>query len=66
MDLKEIRKLIEAEGGKIIVVENDQPVLVITSYGDYARKSLKTEKKEEKNVPPQAPEEDLKIEDLPF
>lgn len=66
MDLNEIKKIIEEEGGKIIIVENDKPVLVITSFKDYGKKKVKLEKKTEKPLPQESNEEDLKIEDLPF
>ncbi len=66
MDLDEIKKIIEKEGGKIIVVEQGKPILVITSFEDYAKTKPEPEKKTEKPVPPESNEEELKIEDLPF
>ncbi len=35
MDLNEIKHIIEKEGGKIIVVENNRPLLVILPYEEY-------------------------------
>ena len=68
MDLNEIKKLIEDEGGKIIIVENGQPVMVITSFKDYQNKakSQKPEKKAEKPIAQELEEDELRIEDLPF
>ncbi|MDP3991033.1 MAG: type II toxin-antitoxin system prevent-host-death family antitoxin [Candidatus Nealsonbacteria bacterium] len=66
MDLNEIKKIIGEEGGKIIVVENNEPVLVIVSYNDYQNKKQKPEKKTENILPKEVEEEELKIEDLPF
>ena len=66
MDLNEIKKLIEEEGKKIIIVENGEPIMVITSFADYTKKKLKPEKKIDKAVPQEPDEEELKIDDLPF
>ena len=71
MDLNEIKKLIEEDGGKIIIVENGEPVLVVTSFADYKKGRVKTEPKPKeekvsKPLPPELNNEALKIEDLPF
>ena len=66
MDLNEIKKLIEEEGGKIIIVENGEPVMVVTSFADYTKNKTKPEKKLQKPMPKELAEEDLKIDDLPF
>ncbi len=77
MDLNEIKKIIEEDGGKIIIVENGEPVMVVTSFADYKKGRGKSEvKPKEKNLkplsddmqdlPPELSEEELKIEDLPF
>ncbi len=69
MDLNEIKKLIEEDGGKIIIVENGKPVMVITSFQDYQNRlkpRQKPEKEIEKPLPQELAEEELKIEDLPF
>lgn len=39
MDLKKIKTLLGNPGGKIVVVENDEPVLVVSSYEEH-QKSL--------------------------
>jgi prevent-host-death family protein len=70
MDLNEIKKIIEEDGGKIIIVENGEPVMVVTSYAEYKKGRSKPEPKaKEKSLKPLPPElsaEELKIEDLPF
>jgi len=66
MDLNEIKKLIETEDGKIIIVENGEPVMVVISFADYMKNKAKPEKKVQKPMPKELEEEDLKIEDLPF
>lgn len=38
MDLNEIYNLIQAEGGKFIIVENGKPILVVTSFDDYQKR----------------------------
>ncbi len=37
MDLNEIKKLIEEDGAKFIIVENGEPVMVVTSFNDYKK-----------------------------
>jgi len=70
MDFNEIKKIIEEDGGKIIIVENGEPVMVVTSYAEYKKGRGKSEPKpKEKNLKPLPAElsgEELKIEDLPF
>ncbi|PIR89937.1 hypothetical protein COS93_01775 [bacterium (Candidatus Gribaldobacteria) CG07_land_8_20_14_0_80_33_18] len=68
MDLEEIKKFINSEGEKIILIENGKPVLVVMKYNDYKNKFFKENNSgeifdeqtqtEDKN--------DLTIEDLPF
>jgi len=75
MNLSEIKKLIEDDGGKIIIVENGEPVMVITSFDDYKKKKLEPALKKaasplleagEPRPEDSRQEEELKIEDLPF
>ncbi len=70
MDLNEIKKLIEEDGGKIIIMENGEPVMVVTSFADYrkgrAKPEHKPKEKDQKPLPPELSSEELKIEDLPF
>lgn len=63
MDLNEIKKLIEDEKGKIIIIENGEPVMVITSFNDYKKNKAKPEPLP---AEPNNNNEELKIEDLPF
>lgn len=69
MDLKEIKKIIEEEGGKVIVTSEDGPALVIMSLADYrGKKEAKVESRVEPapKVPRELESESLKIDDLPF
>jgi len=69
MDLKEIKKLIEEEGGKVIVASEEGPTLVIMSLEDYrGKKQPKVEREVEApaKVPRELEAESLKIDDLPF
>ncbi|MFH1780492.1 MAG: type II toxin-antitoxin system prevent-host-death family antitoxin [Candidatus Nealsonbacteria bacterium] len=45
MDFNEIKKIIEEDGGKIIIVENGEPVMVVTSFADYKKGRTKPELK---------------------
>jgi len=38
MDLNLIKKILKREGGKIIIVEDGNPVMVISSFEEYAQK----------------------------
>lgn len=81
MDLKDIKNLINEEGGKLIITDENGPAMVVMSYSDY--KKLKkvpsapvTENdpieqlpimKEAKEVSvPEAKKESFGVEDLPF
>lgn len=70
MDLNEIKNLIGEDGGKLVIVENGEPVLIVTSYADYkkGKKGLTSRVTESapKAIPPELAEDDLKIEDLPL
>jgi len=75
MNISEIRQLIENEKGKIIIIEDGEPVMVVMSFEEYLERVQKeksgklfsshNEEKEQK-VPAELEEEDLKVEDLPF
>ncbi len=41
MDFNEIKNLIQEEGGKIIVVENGKPVMVVLSFEDFKARTLR-------------------------
>ena len=69
MELNEIKKIIEEEGGKIILATENGPTLIIMKYEDYrGKKETKAEVKTEQvsKVPREIEAETLKIDDLPF
>ena len=66
MDLNEIKKLIEEDGTKLIIVEQGRPTMVITSFEAYQKKKGGLEPKKEPPAQAITTEEELKIEDLPF
>lgn len=35
MDIKELKSIIRNEKGKVIIMENEEPVMVIMSFSDY-------------------------------
>lgn len=57
MDFNELKNLIQQEGGKIIVVENGKPVMVVLSFEDFKARNKKVEPENE---------EELTIDDLPL
>jgi PHD/YefM family antitoxin component YafN of YafNO toxin-antitoxin module len=69
MELNEIKKIIEEEGGKIILAQENGPTLIIMKLEDYrGKKEVKAEIKNEPvaKVPRELEAESLKIDDLPF
>lgn len=71
MDIKELKEIIEKEKGKVVIVEDGKPVMVVMKFEDYMNK--KENNKAEEIVPfseeenhSSGEEEELKIEDLPF
>ncbi|HNY35867.1 MAG TPA: hypothetical protein PLD14_02260 [Candidatus Pacearchaeota archaeon] len=69
MELKEIQKIIEEEGGKIVLAQENGPTLIIMKLEDYRnKKETKAEVKTEQisKVPRELETETLKIDDLPF
>ena len=67
MDFNEIKNLIQQEGGKIIIVENGKPVMVVLSFEDFKTKTLRQANPNQAN-PSNEPqdEEELTIDDLPL
>ncbi|HZX49627.1 MAG TPA: hypothetical protein VFE94_00555 [Candidatus Paceibacterota bacterium] len=51
MDLNEIKELIQKDGGKIIIVENDKPQVVVMSFEEYKANGRRTAS----SGPPPAP-----------
>ena len=69
MDLNEIKEILGNGGGKIVIVENGKPTMVILSYGEYKSgnpriQALKSES-EPSSFESQASEE-LTVDDLPL
>jgi PHD/YefM family antitoxin component YafN of YafNO toxin-antitoxin module len=70
MDIKEIKNIIEEEGGKVFIAFEGEPSLVIMSLNDY--KAIRGDKKQESlkvetpKVPKELESESLNIDDLPF
>lgn len=38
MDLREIKEIIKADGGKFIIIEDDKPAFVIMSFEDFKKR----------------------------
>jgi hypothetical protein len=72
MTLDEIKKIIEDGKGRIIVVENGKPAMVIMNFEDFKNSkkncpvSFASFPNLKKELPKELEEEELKIEDLPF
>lgn len=69
MELNEIKKIIEEEGGKIVLAQDNGPTLIIMKLEDYRnKKEVKSEVKIEPvpRVSREVEVESLKIDDLPF
>ena len=69
MDLNELRDIIQREGGKIIIVENGKPQMVVMSFEEWKRKAKLKEEQAPMPTPPSRDEENLRgitIDDLPL
>jgi len=75
MNLQEIKDIIKREGGKIIIVENDKPEMVIMSFDEWRGekrqeiRSVQTAPPRQTVSPTPLPEErseELTIDDLPL
>lgn len=70
MDIKEIKKIIDEEGGKVIIAFEGKSPLVVMSLNDYRLvKGSKVEeaiKAEDPKIPKELESESLNIDDLPF
>jgi len=64
MDLKELQDLIKREGGKVIIVENGEPLFVVVPYKEYRSKPANNESVEPIQQEP-IDEDELTIDDLP-
>ena len=73
MDFQELRDIIQRDGGKIIIVENDKPQLVVMSFEEYRKKRQPAssaggpvQKIEERESAGESEMEGLTIDDLPL
>ncbi len=71
MDLKELQNLIQQEKGKVIIVENGEPIMVILPYQDYKKQGKKAEEPLPAAPLPepleaQESDDELTIDDLPL
>lgn len=79
MNLNEIKDIIEKDGGKIIIVENDKPTMVVMSFDEYKKNPGQKHNPASSNSPskPEAEQkfmqeirdeepEELTIDDLPL
>lgn len=51
MNLNEIKEIIQREGGKIVIVENDRPQLIIMSFEEWRGRSAQNPKGSEVSPP---------------
>jgi len=69
MDIHDIKQFIPEDGEKIILMENEKPVVVLMSFNTYKKecKSIKQDKTYHNNEEAhQETKKELTIEDLPF
>ncbi len=73
MDLKELQDLLKTEKGKVIIVENGEPLMVILPYQEYKKQNTLESRESINNESalPLAEEEnqgaeELTIDDLPL
>ena len=64
MDLEELKRIVSEDGGKIVVVEQGKPIMVVVSYEEYTRKHIQKEPVPAVSSSP--PQEELSIDDLPL
>jgi prevent-host-death family protein len=69
MDLQELKRILQKDKGKIIIVENGKPLMVVIPYEDFAGQNNQEEIAEvlgnEEEIGPTGPGE-LTIDDLPL
>lgn len=73
MDLNEIKRIIEADGGKFIFIEDGKPTMVVCSFEEYKKKlftgsekNLQKSTSARETLPRELREDELKIDDLPL
>ncbi len=71
---EKIKKILQKEGGKCIIVENNQPTYLVMKIEDYEKTSeiekvnrdIDEWKAQEKEETEETEEAEVKVEDLPF
>jgi len=68
MDFQELKDIIQRDGGKVIIVENDKPQFVVMSFEEYNKKSHAppVHKSDDLSVVQEREREELTIDDLPL
>jgi hypothetical protein len=82
MDLNQLKKIMDRERAKIIIVENGEPIMVVSRFEDYQQRLLFDKKKERLEntlsrqpkiiqstkllTKEEMPADELTVEDLPF
>ena len=69
MDLNELKDIIQREGGKIIIVENGKPQMVVMAFEEWRRQPKSPQEQAPMPTPPPVDEENLRgitIDDLPL
>lgn len=61
MNFDELKDIIQRDGAKIIIVENDKPQLVVMSFEEYKKKRGEPAQKSDERE-----REELTIDDLPI
>ena len=73
MDFQELKDIIQKEGGKVIIVENDKPQLVVMSFEEYKKKRQPAssagepvQRVAEREIDRESEMDGLTIDDLPL
>lgn len=66
MDFNEMKSLLGSGQGKIVIVENNKPVMVIFSYEDYKKVAVPHTNPTNPTHIEEAVDEELTVDDLPL
>ncbi|MBI1984484.1 MAG: hypothetical protein HYS60_00015 [Candidatus Wildermuthbacteria bacterium] len=70
MDLNDLKAILQREGGKIIIVENGNPTLIVSLYQNGQKETpqgMPEEEPELQDIPEQDPDSgELTVDDLPL